>query len=67
MTGLEWIDYNNFVVVCLSGFANLFYLSHESSDGLKENFRFSDLHKFSFADGLSVFEKNVAVISEDGW
>jgi nuclear pore complex protein Nup43 len=66
VTGLEWIDYNNFAVSSSSGIASLFYLSHGSSDGLKENFRFSDLHQFS-CTGLSVFEEDVATIGEDGW
>lgn len=65
VTGLEWIDYNNFAVSSSSGFISLFYLNSGSSDNLKENFRFKELHNFS-CTGLSVFEEDVATIGEDG-
>lgn len=65
VTGLEFIDSNNFVVSSSSGFASLIYLNHGSVDALKENYKFENLHKFS-CSGLSVYEDHFATVGEDG-
>lgn len=68
ITGLEFVDYNNFAACSSNGTVFLIYLNDSE---IKENYQFSQLHKFSTgvvapSTGLSVYDEDVATIGEDG-
>ena len=68
VTGLEFVDYNNFAACSSIGAVFLIYLNDTE---IKENHKFSNLHKFATGvvapcTGLSVYDEDVATIGEDG-
>lgn len=71
VTGLEVMDHNNFVVSSGSGVSFIWINRDAERDNLRENKRFSNLHKFKTGDpalctGISIHEDSVCSIGEDG-
>lgn len=66
VTGLEFLDFNNFGVTCADGSFSLIYINRDKDeDNLRQNFKHESLHTFS-CNGLSAFDEDVATIGEDG-
>lgn len=66
VTGMEFLDFNNFGVTLADGSFSLIYVNRDKDqNNLKENFKHESLHSIS-CNGLSAFDEDIATIGEDG-
>ena len=72
ITGVEFLDCNNFAVSTSTGNVSLIYMNKDKErDNIKVNYRFDDLHRFSTGEtaactGISIHDENIASVGEDG-
>jgi len=65
-TGMEFLDYNNFVVTSSDGTLSFIYINRDRDENnLKVNFQQESLHKIS-CNGLSIFDEDIVTIGDDG-
>ncbi|XP_063704294.1 nucleoporin Nup43 [Culicoides brevitarsis] len=66
VTGLEFLDFNNFGVTTSDGNFALVYINRDKDENnLKENIKHENLHRFN-CTGLSAFDEDVVTVGEDG-
>lgn len=71
VTGIEILDHNNVAISSGSSVSVIYINRDQERNNLRENFRFTDIHKFKTGDaalctGISVFDENISSIGEDG-
>lgn len=66
VTGMEFLDFNNFCVTTADGSFSMVYVNRDKDENnLKKNFEEESLHRLA-CNGLSAFDEDVATIGEDG-